>query len=153
MCDLCNNGRYYYGEGDHGKCWNCLDETKEVRLMLSLLYVDTSFSDRIPCTRGAYGMKHNVEDLLGRYVSTEELVRAGQVTHRIRIDNVGRTTGFYVKERFPMEWLWEKVTTRPKGAKTAHWDAYQSALAVSAQHRASLPAPPTEGSATASDSQ
>ena len=151
MCDLCDNGRYYYGEGDHGKCWNCQEETKEVRLILSLLYDPTGYGKN-PCTRGAYGMKHNVEDLLGRYVSTEELVRAGQVTYGIRVDECSRTTGFYVKERFPMEWLWEKVTTRPKGAKTAHWDAYQSALVVSAQHRASLSAPPPEGSATASDS-
>ena len=151
MCDLCDNGRYYYGEGDFGKCWSCQQDTKDVRLILSLLYED-NYRGRSPTTLGAYGMKHDVEDLLGRYVPTEELVRAGQVTFTRHTDEANRTLGFYVKERFPMEWLWNRVKTRPKGAKSVHWEAYQTALQVSAQHRASQVAPPTEASATASDS-
>lgn len=147
MCDLCDNGRYYYGEGDTGKCWSCLQDTKDVRLILSLLYERTTST-----TRGAYGMKHDVEDLLGRYVSTEDLVRAGQVTFTRHTDEADRTLGFSVKERFPMTWLWNEVKTRPRGAKQGEWDAYQTALQVSAQHRASRAAPPIEGSATASDS-
>jgi hypothetical protein len=152
MCDLCSNGNLYLGEGDEAPCWNCQEQTKDVRLILSLLY-ESNDRGKTPTTRGAYGMKHDVEDLLMRYVSTEELVRAGQVTFTRHTDEANRTLGFYVKECFPMEWLWNRVKTRPKGAKSVHWEAYQTALQVSAQHRASQVAPPTEASATASDSQ
>jgi len=157
-CGLCDNGRYYYGERIWGPCFNCEEATADMRPVLRLLYETDTYGHL-----GAYGMKHDVEDVLGRYVPTEELVRAAQVAFMTRVgdgdvssltrtDDAGRTIGFHVKPRFPLTWLWNKVTTRPKGAKTAQWDAYQAVLAET-QRRASLPAPPTEVSVTASGSQ
>jgi hypothetical protein len=151
LCDLCETqtGAFYVGEGEYAPCFACLEATEDVRAILPLLY-ETDARGHL----GAYGMKHDVEDVLGRYVSTEELVRAGQVSfitrnhhgrwrNQSKSDARGRTIGFYVKERFPLTWLWNKVTTRPKGAKTTEWDAYQAVLAEK-ERRASLPASPVK---------
>ena len=153
-CDDCDNGAIYGGEGDTFVCWFCKEATPDVCAVLPLLY-EVSTTSHL----GAYGMKHDVEDVLGRYVSTEELVRAGQVSfitkrgennwsNQVKCDANGRVIGFYVKERFPLTWLWNKATTKPKGAKQVHWDAYQAVLAEKAR-RASPVVPPTVEPATA----
>lgn len=153
-CGLCDNGSFYIGEGHYGTCFNCEEATVDVRAVLPLLYEISKTSHL-----GAYGMKHDVEDVLGRYVSTEELVRAGNVSfiakrrydrwdNATKHDANGRVIGFYVKERFPLTWLWNKATTKPKGAKQVHWDAYQAVLAEKAR-RASPVVPPTVEPATA----
>jgi len=151
-CGLCHNGRYYYGEGEHGPCFACKEATVEVRSVLPLFYEEKrggSLKEHL----GAYGMKHDVEDFLGRYVSTEELVRAAQVTYPVFTDDADRVLGFYVKSRFPMEWIWNEVTDRPRGAKTDQWSAYQAVLAAKAERQASRAALLTEVSASASGSR
>lgn len=136
------------GEGLHGPCFFCREDTADVCAVLPLLYEISETG-----SLGAYGMKHDVEDVLGRYVSTEELVRAGQVSFvkkapgkeasfYTKSDDNGRTTGFYVRERFPLTWLWNKIKTKPRGAKKVHWDAYQAVLAE--KTRRATPAVATE---------
>ena len=148
-CGLCSDGSFYVGEGDTAPCPFCEESTTDMRPVLLLLY-EISKTGHL----SAYGMKHDVEDILGRYVPTEELVQAGQVAFVTRSkggdpvfhrhsDNGGRTIGFYVKERFPLTWLWNKVTTKPRGARKDHWEAYQAVLAEK-RRRASPVAPPVE---------
>lgn len=59
---------------------------------------------------------------------------------------------YYVKPRFPMTWLWNNVTTRPRGAKRAEWLAYEMAVRWANERRASPTAPPTAEPVTAEGS-
>ena len=122
MCDLCGQtGRYYLGEGDSAPCMFCEEETREVSPILALLYEPHETQ-----TVAAYRMKHDVENVLGTYVSTKLLIQAG--VFRGLVEKRDKKS-FYVKERFPMEWLWDNVKTRPKGTRQVHWDAYQRVVA------------------------
>ena len=52
---------------------------------------------------------------------------------------------FSANARFPMEWLWNRVKVRPKGARKIQWQAYQTALAWATAHRASPAVPAVTG--------
>lgn len=84
--------------------------------------------------RGGYAMKHDVERLLSRYVSQDELQSALEhIPHRIsprglRTLELGADCYFSVKPKFNMLWLLRGETERPKGARKAHWEAYQTAV-------------------------
>ena len=113
--------------------------------------------DLVPTRRlSSYAMKHDVERLLGEYCSNEELkeaLREPLLSHEGTPNRWGEVNLFFgVKPKFEMFWLMGKPTTRPRGARKSHWEAYQSALAWARQRQASRIAPPPEGSATASGS-
>lgn len=102
-------------------------------------------------SRSSYAMKHDVERLLGEYCSMEELQTALMSSVRFergvpRRDNGPTEWAFYVKPKFEMVWLFNQTTTRPKGARKTHWEAYQTALAWATQHQASHSAPTASGS-------
>lgn len=130
MCDLCGHtGRYYCGEGDTCPCFFCEEEIGHLVPLLNLLY-EPDWNNKHP--QSPYGVKHEVETLLGKYVSTEQLIQTAIFARH----NYDEDEGFFAKPKFPMVWLWNKATVRPKGAKKAHWEAYQRAI------QAPRPAPP-----------
>lgn len=122
MCDLCGHtGRYYVGEGDDAPCSFCEEEVGHLVPCLNLLYEpDWDNKHR----QSAYGVKHEVEAIYGKYVSTEQLIQTAIFARH----NYHEDEGLFLKPRFPMLWLLNKVSTRPKGARKAHWEAYQKAL-------------------------
>jgi hypothetical protein len=81
--------------------------------------------------RSSYAMKHDVEHLLGEYVSNEELIAALRSSLRGGPQIGSPNYLFFVKPKFDLHWLRVKPTVRPKGARMSHWEAYQSALAAS----------------------
>jgi len=96
-----------------------------------------------PSHRSSYGMKHEVEDLLGKYVSNDDLIRCGislGLPHRVGYPNYT----FFLKSKFPPMWLTNRVTTRPKGARKDQWAAYQTALDWATTRQASPVVPTTE---------
>ena len=102
-------------------------------------------------TRSSYAMKHDVEHLVDEYCAEQELKDALRDTIPFHVGTpttYGEVSwGFYVKPKFDLFWLRVKPTSRPKGARLARWEAYQTALAWATQHHASQTAPaPASGS-------
>lgn len=111
-------------------------EPETIRACVPLLY--TQPADPSPGTyRSSYAMKHDVEHLLERYVSNDDLKGALRDTVYYRSDRGDANFYFCVKPKFDLHWLRSPPTTRPKGARKSHWEAYQFALAQRPQQEGS----------------
>lgn len=99
--------------------------------------------------RSSYAMKHDVEYLLGRYVSNEELKEALRSSVRYSFEGGTPNYMFVVKPKFDLFWLRVRPTERPKGARKAQWEAYQTALSLAPQETGD-PVSPSAPALTAS---
>ena len=143
MCDLCGyTGRYYLGEGDDAPCMFCKDDVGHLVPIVNALYT-ADWDEKHQM--GAYQIKHDIETVFGKYVSTETAIQTCLFA-RLPSDREDHPT-FYLKPKFQLGWLWNRVTTRPKGARKAEWEAYQRVLELKANPpspvvslRADLPA-------------
>lgn len=97
--------------------------------------------------RSSYACKHDVEHLLGTYVSNDEFKEAGvafgllyKVGDLTPLQRENPNYGFAVKQRFPLEWLRElkDLKERPCGARKTEWAAYLDALRWRDQMKSNL---------------
>lgn len=99
-----------------------------IKQVIPLLY---NYPAGIPKSQwqSSYACKHDVEHLVGTYITNDEFKQAGAEFgldyHTRRLPNYC----FAVKPRFPMEWLRElnALTERPRGARNSQWTAYLDA--------------------------
>lgn len=127
--------------------------------VLPLLYTPS----RCPAWRSAHSVKYDVEYLyseagLTTYLPKSDVETAlplffpGMPVWDLTEGEGKRGQMFNANARFPMEWLWNRVKTRPKGARKAHWEAYQNALAWATRRPGSPAAQPTKAEPTATGS-
>jgi hypothetical protein len=97
----------------------------------------------IPRSHARYASQvtHDFTSLLNEPCSAEEVRSAlsGKVGYHTTDPHNTHPVSYYfwVKPKFDLYWLTTKPTTRPKGAPTERWEAYQTALAWATLHQAS----------------
>ena len=112
----------------------------EIKTAIAFLYDLTPFR---PSHVNSYGLKHEVEDLIGTYVSNEDAIRCGLEM------GLAHTAGspnyiFHIRPKFEMWWLLNNIKTKPRGARKTQWEAYLTALEWATQRRVSPVALATE---------